>query len=579
MMAGMTTPPMTPFQVPVRIPGTGVRLLAVPVEVDPRDFELTQQENARREGVALRRLVYDGDQYEEANAAIRERLIGLQELDPREPTPEQHRLHAYSTQVSESIDFMADRLGEGFTMTAEDATVQAVLDGMVAASEQLSAENDAGEQELTVDDTLRDSMVAGDVAAYVGYDPTAGTTFVELWESEFVDFRMKTTKVIEKVIRTMQVWVPDPDIQGAQRQVVQRMVYSMQPTGIAGPNGPVLECRADEYWDSDESPRDSRWLGVGRVPWQLLRCDPKGLRAVRGTSMITSQVISAARRYDSNEQHSWDTARYNSHGNVAVIGDAANLQLQRADGKIRKDVADVVTFPSGTALTTISLPTDDSMIEHQRKVLADGIYSKFGLVRVDMETITGLGGATGYALEILNEKTEATFRRIRRTFRKDWLNLCNLVLDVTAWLRDAVPVGLLADGTPVELPDPADVLAPVGADVVAVKPAWWLVDPMQVFPNRKIKVGMGTGYVVDEVMIRADVQAGLLSIQGGLRLRGWSEPDIKKNMDELAEERKAKQPVLNPFGAAGGQPGNTQQQGGANGRVRAGSSLNGAGPN
>lgn len=524
--------------VPVQVPGVGMRVQAVPFGGDALEWEREQAESARRYEVGNRRLFYGGAQYEAVNEQARAALVQSSDLRPDAPMPEHDRLHPYSGQITESIDYLADRLGEGFTLHANSPAVQAALDAAVLASEQLSSDDDDGSgQGLTVDEALREALTAGDVAAYVGFDPEAnagaGAGFVHLWESEFVEFRARTTQVLDEVIRTQRIWVDDPGV--GPRQIVERVKYALH----LNPYG-YLECRADTYWDAEAAPRDTQWLGVGRIPWQLLRCDPKGLRAVRGESLITNRVISAALRYDANESHSFKISRYNSHASVVAVGDAANLMLRKDGNTVHKDVADVVTFPDGTNAFALSLPTDPAMIEHQRKVLADQLYAAFGLTRLDQETIGGYGRISGYALEILNQKTESAHRRIRRTFRRDFRNLCSLILDVHAWwTAPTLSVGLLDDGSLVELDMASDspfAVVPAGRVLLEARRAFWTIDPLAVFPDRALTINMGSGYVVDDVMIRDDVAAQLISKREGLRLRGYSKPQIDQIMAELAEE-------------------------------------------
>lgn len=553
---GAVTGPQQVTYVPVQVPGQGLRVQAVPFGGNALEFEREQQESARRQDVADRRLVYAGLQYDALNVKLRELLIAAGDLRPDEPTPEHERLHAYSSQVQEAVDYLADRLAEGFTVTAGAAAVQAVLDAVWLASDQLSGEDDDGSQQgLTVDEPLREALTAGDVAAFVGWDPEAndgaGSAFVHLWESEHVEIRARSTNRVDEVIRIQRIWVNDPAV--GLRQVVERVRYLMQPN----PHG-VPECRADTYWDEQSEPRRMEWLGVGRIPWKLLRCDPKGLRAVRGESLITDRVISAARRYDANEQHSYLIGRYNSHGNVAAVGDAAALMLNREGQTVRKDVADVMVFPSGSQLIALSLPTDPAMIEHQRKVLADQIFGAFGLVRLDQETIKGFGAISGYALEILNQRTESAHRKLRRNWRGDFRSLCSLILDVTAWRRSPqVAVALDGGGAfTLDLTDPAAVPpADAGGVVVDSRQAFWLTDPDAVFPDRSMTITMGSGYVVDDVMIRDDVVAGVISKREGLRQRGYGEEAIDTIMGELADEQAER--VAATLTALPGRTGNT----------------------
>lgn len=515
------------------------RVISIPVDANAKEQQRQAEEQARRVEAAKRRVYYDGQQYaRENNDAAK--AAGLDPASDR--LPEHLRRHAYSTQIQESIDFLADRLGEGFALVADSPEVQAVLDQMVAATEVIAAENDDGDQVMVTDEPLRSALVGGDTPVYVGWDPIEARPYLEFWESENVEFVRETTRTLDKVIRTEVVWRVDEI--GQYRQVTERIEYDVAPNEAF-----VLEARAQTFWDNEEEPRSTQWLGLGRIPWTLLKGEDKSLRGMRGESLVSEQAMETADRYNAVEQIAWLISRYNSHGNLAVIGDGASLKLEQ-DGRVSKDVADVLTFPGGTALQVITLPTDPQMIEHQRAVLADALYNAFGLVRVEPSTMTGLGGLTGYALEILNEKTEATFRRIRRHWRKGWIGVVNLVLDVTAWKRDAA-LGFFDpttfEFTEVDRLDEAPILPPEG-QIPMVR--WWTVDPAVVFPNRKVKVPMGSGYIVDEVKIRDDFSAGLISRKEALRKRGETETHINEIVAEI-EAEQPEPPEAGRFGQTG----------------------------
>lgn len=507
------------------------RLVSIPQDERAREMARIAEETTRRVEVGKRRLYYGGEQYDAENLTTAEAL----HLDPlKERVPEHKRKHAYSTQIQESVDFLADRLGEGFAVKAKASVVQDVLDAMVSATDLIAAETDEGEQEFVTDDVLRDALVAGDVPVEVKWDPIEQRAFLEFWESEYVEFVRRGTRDTEKVVRTEVVWRIDEV--GQERQVRERHEYEMALNAAF-----VMEARRRVFWDDEDVVREEEWLGFGRLPWQLLRADSKSLRANRGQSLISQQAMETADRYNAVEQVGWLIARYNSHANVAVIGDGATLKME-SDGRISKDVADVLTFPGGTALQVLELPTDPQMIEHQRRVLSDALHAAFGLVRIEQDSVEGMGAISGYALEILNQKTEGTFRRIRRHWRKDWLSLLNLVLDVTAWKRDAVPVLVdLASGA--AIPVNLDDLQPIAFDEDAVLLSqWWTVDPAVVFPDRKIEIGMGTGYIVDEVKVRDDFVAGLTSRRYALRQRGLDDKEIDAIEDEIDKEKPAEPP-------------------------------------
>jgi hypothetical protein len=512
--------------VPMSVYGT-VAVVPVPVDKGIKDFERRQDESVRVAQVARRRLYTAGKQYDTENV-IAAQAAGTDPISGR--LPEHLRKHAYSVQVQECIDFIADRIGKGFSIEAADASVQRVIDDMVQATDTISAQDDSGDPVVVTDDPLREALGAGDVAVHVRWDPVQQTVFLDFWESENVEFYGETTRRVDEVVRTALVWRADPAGAGQVRQVAERHVYDVVPNDRG-----VMEARVRVFWDAEDTPKSTEFLGMPVIPWVLLRADMKNLRKRRGDSLVTTQVMGSADRYNAVEQLSYLIARYNSHGNVVVVGDGASLKLE-AEERVSKDVADVLTFPGGTQVIGLTLPTDAQMIEHQRAVLADSIYGAFGLTRVDQDTLGGLGGVSGYALEILNQKSEGTFGRITRHWRKDWLALLNMVLDVHAWKVD-VGLGTQTVGgefVPAEQVDDEDVVA-----LTEMGTAWESVDPAVVFPNRKIVIRMGNGYIVDDVMVRDDFTAGLYSRAEALRQRGYDSADIDAIQSEIDDEQPA----------------------------------------
>jgi len=437
-----------------------VRLLQVEVGGQARDEWAALQENERRAEVWKRRLYYAGEQYLEENRETAEAL-GIDWLTGR--LPEHQRKHAYSTQISESVDFLADQMMQRFAVEAEAVNVQEVLDAALEGFPLLAV--------------IRDALIAGDVAMKVGWNPVTAAPQLFVYESESVlcQFADDNKDRLEKVTTEEIVWRDGPS-----PQVVLRHVWEM------------VDDVAMEFVYEDDELISEEPAEFGLIPWCLLRGDSRSLSASRGESVITFQGMQCSDRYNAVEQVGWLIARYNSHGNLAVIGDAASLKAQQEE-RIEKDVADVLTFPGGTAITTITLPTDVQMITHQRVVLLDALYATFGLTRIDQETVSGYGNLSGYALEILNRKTDGTFDRLRKSFAGDFQMLVDLILDVTS------------NQTGVE------------------------------FPLRDVDVRFGGVYVVDDVQVRDDFAAGLISREEALRKRGYSDDDIEKIVAEIED--------------------------------------------
>lgn len=300
-------------------------------------------------------------------------------------------------------------------------------------------------------------------------------------------------------------------------------------------------CWLGTRWQEQEEWMTIEDLKVPFIPWVNLRAKRKRLVDRRGESLISDQAIAGASRYNAVEQLSYLIARYNSHGNLAVIGDGATLKAQMEE-RIDKDIADILTFPGGTAIQMITLPTDPQMIEHQRSVLLDTLYGCFGISRQDTETLNGMGNVTGYALEILNRRTDSTFSELQKNFIGDLRRMAMLLLDVTAY-RQNEQEDLSESPYEEEMPWVAKPDADLDSLQEEARYALILdqsgIDPMAVFPKRGLKISLGSAYIVDRAMIRADYTGGLISRKEALRQYGYHEDDIKKIMAEIDEEEPA----------------------------------------
>jgi predicted nucleic acid-binding protein len=307
--------------------------------------------------------------------------------------------------------------------------------------------------------------------------------------------------------------------------------------------------------------------GVPHLPWGLIRGGKKSLQATRGESAITPQAMKTADRYNANEQVSWLIGRYNSHANLAVTGDSALLMQQKSE-RLHKDIADVLLFPGGTDLHVLQLSTDSQMIEHQKKVLNEALYGCMGLAQHDQDSLTGLNGVSGYALEILQEKTGLTFNQVRDQMIVDWDRLLNLILDCSAYW---MVTGSAAEFSPVIA---ADLLG-VDDSPQAQQARFEAIDPALTFADRGFVITMGSGYIVDDVKVRDDFTAKLISQEEALRLRGYGKEEIKAIMEEqTAQADAAQQRQMDLFAAQGtGTEGTQRPTGTSAGKTTAGSTA------
>lgn len=488
---------------------TGKQVSAVGESAE--EAELRTREEARRAAVLLQRQYYEGTQFDERNLVRARALAGSAKDAVVDVSllPEHERLHAYSTQIQESVDFIAQQLAESFSLAAEDQATTDVLMASLKASPDLEGGQD--DVEISVTNVLRDALVAMDTPVLVRWDPIAGVAWPDYWASEDVEMRYEPrdkTK-LRQVITKQAVWVTEANKE--QRKRLEKTVWKLDDTGM---------CIREVSYDDDD-PHLSEPVHLPFIPWVSCRAQAKKAKSLRGESLISTQMQRMADRYNANEQISYLIARYNSHGNLAVIGDAASLKVE-LDNRINKDVADILSFPGGTALQVLTLPTDPQMIEHQREVLLDGMYGGFGLSRIDHSTLASMGQVTGYALEIMNRKSDGTFNQVKNRYLGDFRRMLNMILDVTAHMELAPEDGQTVDAP---APDPTAVDLAAGDNVALSR-----------FPKRKFQISLGSGGVIDEVQIRDDFTAGLISRAEALRRRGNDDTLISKINDEIKAE-------------------------------------------
>jgi hypothetical protein len=504
-----------------------------------------EDEKRRKAEIATNRLYFDGAQYDVDN----ESLAAEMNLQEGQHLEEHERKHAAATQIRDCVEFISYQLTDGFQIIAKakvsdseqeeggapkvNDKLQEVIDQAVDATDLLSNFSD---EDIAVDAIMIDGAQAGDVPYETHWDPVTGTAYWTFWPAEWVEFDVPRGQFIRRVVREQTIDVDvTKDGTTTRRTVKEKVVYELVDTGSGG-NGEDdgethTECRRTTFWDREDKPVDTQFLGVPFIPWGVIRVHKEGIRGFRGDPLVNRAARDATDRYNAVEQLAYKIARFNSHSNLAVSGDQAFVKIQQDKG-VNKDLEDVLGFPGSTLITAVSLPTDTQMIEHVRAIMADAIYSCFGLVRVEPNTFQNLGAITGYALEILNRKSEGKLRRVRRIFKTDMIRMINQMLDVTAYKLPGVSeddVEDLEGFEPFERDPDDDQPSP---DV----PNWWDIDPDQVFPDRDIEIRMGTGYIVDDVAIRDDYTAKLISRREGLRQRGHGEEEVDQIEAEISDE-------------------------------------------
>lgn len=501
--------------------GPGPRLDRDRETFDSREDAAAHAEKQRRDHIAEARQYYAGEQYDEDNAECARDLAAANQraekaivrylLDAYQ-LPEHLRRHAYSTQIAECVDFLADRLAEGFAVETSPQPVADIVNACLDATPELSATDD--DEQRAVATVLTEAVKCGDVPVLIRWDETQSSCRLEFWDSEMVrmDFAAGRPDTVEKVSVDQTDW---RTVEGTHRQVQLRRDWVLTDPDDPGGRRCVEQVFiVDQGEEIARSPVEQIEWRLPVLPWHVLRAHRPRLRDTRGTSLVSTQAMRTADRYNAVEQVSWLIARYNSHGNLVVFGDQAHLMAQEGK-RIQKDVADVLTFPGGTGAEAITLPTDPRMIEHQRQVLLEALFGCFSLTRTDQQTISNLGQVSGYALEILNERSEGTFARIRSQLVRDFKRLLSLVVDVHTYRqRNWQP------GGEVELP-----------------------------ATRDITVRLGSGWVVDDAQARDALLAGAISRREYLRLTGRSDDEAGRILDEIAEEQER-------FRDRGGESGN-----------------------
>jgi hypothetical protein len=521
-----------------------------PVNYGTREEYLAAVEKARREMVQRQRSYFAGTQYDARNAECLAKLADVStDGDLSEKAivramalftgqlPEHLRLHEYSTQIGESVDFIAGRLSKSFQVEFEDDEVSRILDAALDASPELSGSDDDAQRNVV--NVVREACTAGDTAVLLRWDPVAGTGWFEFWQSDTVELRFREDRpdeISEAIVLSVD-WRDDGEgerlVSLKRKWVVRKRVLNAARMEVEPgvPEVARMECAEEVYRldGSDEVLVETHWWGVPFVPWWPLRARRKSLHSLRGDSLVSEQAMRAADRYNANEQVSWLIARYNSHANLVVWGDAA-VVLKAQSQRMAKDVADVLILPGAEGVESLSLPTDAQMIEHQRAVLRESLFGAMGLAQIDQESLEGLGGVTGYALEILNEKSGQTLDQIRNQLVADLKKLFNMMLDATAYWQLGVQE---LEVQPPALGDPDDLV-----DVDSLQPelldaeGYVQLTPETVYANRQMTIEMGSGYIVDDVKTRDDYTAKLISQEEALRKRGYGEDEIKEIIKE-----------------------------------------------
>jgi len=490
------------------------------VWVDPltEDTWNATQHQYRRLGVMRRRSYYEGTQYDLDNLQQKKELYpGSPEAELIHKTlPEHRRKHAYSGTIKEGIDFLADQVtGDMVVSAAEQDLVDAFFEeaGMQTRKEEI----------------VREVLIAGDVFARLKplpmralLEPDRPAVKVEFWEAEDVEIDYDPDDWEKMVEVRFEEWRSEANPQDGKMEEV-RYVHQFRLEPFITPDERIVMEAVERIFRGDEDePVEVRRLGLPFLPWVHIHGEQESLRSKYGKPIISGALMETADRYNAVSHLEFLAVRYNSFGNLAVTGDAAHLKIENATS-IPKDIADVLSFPGGTNVTSVSLDINVEAYAAQKKQLEKEMYDLMGLEQIDQETLGRSGHMSGYALEILNRKTDGTFRRMVANLKQGLQELVDMALKVDAIARGQEFV-TDEDGEEIR--------------------AWWMVDPDSVYPDRSIDIEFGTAYIVDEVAVRDDYVAGIISLDEALRRKGYDPEDIEKIKAEMAEQSAAEEARL-----------------------------------
>jgi len=481
------------------------------IDVTPLDSESGERGEwhaRRRRGVVKRRQYYNGTQYLDENAET------AKELEVEDPgfsrrwqrLPEHYRLHAYSRHVKESVDFLADQITGKIAVRADDPLVKVWTDRVFRRSRLTYRK-----QELA-----REILIAGDLFVNVVVarkaDQSEPQVVFHLWEAETVEADYDPedwTRLVE--VRTEERRFFDEGDEVVEKRVVQR--WRMEPTVLPDQPDDVVECWKITEVDGEEVAREP--LGLPFIPWVHMHGESLNLRSMYGKSIISFSVMETVDRYNAVRQLEFQALRYNSFGTLVVVGDEEYLRSKQAGDAgaytVHKDIADVLVFPGGTEAKDLSLAIDVEAFRSQVDELRDELYGLMGLERIDADRFKAFGNVSGYALEILNRKTDGLFRRVSENLRDGIVDLIQMGLVVDAYARGPV-------------------------DEVTGTIRFVDVNPDDVWPNRDVTVDFGTAYIVDEVAVRDDFVAGLISLREALRRKGYDDAQIDRIATEIEAE-------------------------------------------
>lgn len=473
-------------------PATGRIAVAI---IDDTENKKAEEKRAERVSNYTKRWqYYEGKQYDKENERFRQ-LLGVTS-DAR--LPEQERLHSYTGVIEEGIDFITDQLVEKLNIEVKsDAEIESGEPDENPPIEQQIFLNiwEQSDMELNAPDLTREALVSAESYILLRWDEAEKIVRIVPYDAENVD-PVYSQDNYKQMIRC--VIYQNKYVESENRQVVFKEVYTIGQTSEG-----FAECIYLKYNDIDEDPIEARLLNIPFIPIIHLIAIRKRVRESYGESLV-DRLIGDADRYNAVNHLEFMIARYNSISHMAVFGDQTNIKPGQLN--LGGEANDFWAFPASTDVKSITLPTDITMINNQKETIENQMYRKMGLQRMDVQDFKGIGAPSGYALEIINRKSEGVFTRIQKELSKGYTEVFDKVMDMQAYMESGR--------------------------------AWYAIDPLKVYPNRTVKFVFGSMFVADKNEIRADFMAGLVSQRKSLILMGYSEADALEIMDQQAEERE-----------------------------------------
>ena len=483
-----------PKSIKVTDPATG-RSAVVQYEdiADAEEQESGRQ--ARKKAYLKYWQYYDNSQYEKENKSMRDQL----HLTDDQRLPEHLRKHAYSGIITEGIDFITDQLMEN--MAIEVKTQKEVESGEpdeTIPDEQTIFQRmwDESDMDLEAPDTTREALVSAEAYILLKWDEAEKVVKFLPYEAASVNPIYSKTNYKEMLMATIYTQEYS-DTEETDIEVKEQYVLGQTSEGYR-------ECVYLKFIEDDEVPVEAKLLNIPFIPIIHLRAVRKKLRKSFGESLV-AKVIGDVERYNGVNHEEFQIARYNAKSHLALFGTESEIEPNQLF--LGSEVNDFWAFPNTTEAKVLTMPTDKALIESQCEKLEKNAYKKMGLQKMDLEDIKGMGAPSGYALEIMNRKTDGVFTRIQKELSKGYITLFDTAMDMQAIMESGKE--------------------------------WWSVDPKTVYPNRTIQFTFGSVFIADSESIRQDYVAGLISRKRALMLKGYSEQDANKMADEVSDEKEA----------------------------------------